>query len=90
MRVQHGSRPVRAVSLPWVRSVTSLPAGSRLMASPGPRKRIAFPFPNVGDDTVAVTDVVSRGNGWLAVGRQILLSARLRDERQACVRLDLE
>ena len=33
-------------------------------------RRDAFPVPDVGDDTVTVTDVVARGNGWLAVGRQ--------------------
>ncbi len=33
-------------------------------------RRDAFPMPDVGDDTVTVTDVVARGNGWLAVGRQ--------------------
>ena len=33
-------------------------------------QRNAFPMPDVGDDTVTVTDVVANGNGWLAVGRQ--------------------
>jgi hypothetical protein len=30
----------------------------------------AFPTPDVGMDTVAVTDVVPRGDGWLAIGRR--------------------
>lgn len=32
--------------------------------------RDAFPMPDVGDDTISVTDVVAHGTGWLAVGRQ--------------------
>ena len=32
--------------------------------------RDVFPVPDVGDDTIAVTDVVARGYGWLAVGRE--------------------
>jgi hypothetical protein len=30
----------------------------------------AFPMPAVGSDTIFVTDVVARGDGWLAVGRR--------------------
>jgi hypothetical protein len=32
--------------------------------------RNAFPIPNVGDKAITVTDVVARGTGWLAVGRE--------------------
>jgi hypothetical protein len=31
--------------------------------------RNAFPMPDVGNGSITVTDVVARGNGWLAVGR---------------------
>lgn len=30
----------------------------------------AFPMPSVGTDAIQVTDVVARGDGWLAVGRR--------------------
>ncbi len=30
----------------------------------------AFPIPALGTDTVEITDIVARGNGWLAVGRR--------------------
>lgn len=33
-------------------------------------RRDAFPMPSLGSDTVDVTDVVARGDGWLAVGRR--------------------
>jgi hypothetical protein len=36
-------------------------------------RRDAFPMPAVGTDEIEVTDVVARGDGWLAVGHQELV-----------------